>query len=275
MLKLGGILLKNIISKSKIPQRSLSIDQNVIFRQLFDNDTKTYTYILGDRQSKDAIVIDPVFELVERDIKTMEELDVKVKYLINTHVHADHITGSGRMKKLLNKQDKQCESVISKKSGAIADKFVDENDTLDFGSMSLRVLATPGHTAGCISLEWHVNNKIEAVFTGDAVLIRGCGRTDFQQGDAGLLYDGVHKKILSLSDDVSIFPAHDYVGQSESSVGEEKKFNKRFTLNRDDFIKFMEELSLPYPRYIDKSLPANLVCGIQDSHGMFIKLSKN
>jgi len=175
----------------------------MIFRQLFDSESSTYTYLLGDSQTKEAVIIDPVIEKSERDAKLVGELGLVLKYVMNTHVHADHITGTGRLKKLLP----GCQSVLSSKSGGKADVLVKDGDRVQFGGSSLLVAETPGHTAGCIT---YIDNNNSRAFTGDALLIRGCGRTDFQGGSAQTLYKSVWSRILSLPDNFCLYPAHDY-----------------------------------------------------------------
>ncbi|EKX34149.1 hypothetical protein GUITHDRAFT_155822 [Guillardia theta CCMP2712] len=229
----------------------------LVFRQLFEKESSTYTYLLGDEASKEAILIDPVVETAERDAKLAEDLGLKIIYGINTHCHADHVTGTGKLKQLVPGM----KSVIAEKSGAKADMFINDGDVLKFGQHKLEVRATPGHTDGCVS---YVLNDGVMCFTGDAVLIRGCGRTDFQQGDPGLLYESVHSKIFTLPDKCIIYPAHDYKGLMNSTVLEEKTLNPRLTKNKEEFIEIMNNLGLPYPKQIDRALPLNLVCGIQD-----------
>ena len=227
----------------------------MLFRQLFDGESSTYTYLLAD--GGEGVLIDPVLEHVERDVEIAKDLGVNLKVLLNTHCHADHITGTGKMKKLLP----GAKSAIAEASGATADIKLNEGDKIHFGSRHIAVRSTPGHTDGCVTF---VLDDESMCFTGDAVLIRGCGRTDFQQGDAGKLYDSVHAKVFSLPDSTLVYPAHDYKGRTCSSVGEEKRLNARLTKSRDEFIKIMEELGLPYPKKIDVAVPANMVCGVQD-----------
>lgn len=230
----------------------------MIFRQLIDYETKTFTYILSDAKSKEAVIIDPVIEKVERDLQIIKQLDLKLKYALNTHVHADHITGSGKLKENL----KGIKSMISKSSGAKADVHLSEGDEIKFGDIKIECISTPGHTAGCMTF---LIKDSKILFTGDTLLIRGCGRTDFQDGSSDDLYNSVHEKIFKLPDDFLIYPGHDYNGFTSSSVGEEKKFNQRLNHNKEKFINIMSELNLPYPNKIDSSLPANMVCGIVDN----------
>jgi len=200
-------------------------------------------------------LIDPVIEHSERDLNIVQQMELKLKYVLNTHVHADHITGTGRLKKLVP----TCKSIISKKSEGVADILVEDGEKISFGSEQLEVAETPGHTAGCVT---YIDRKAERAFTGDALLIRGCGRTDFQGGSASTLYSSVWSKILSLPDNFSLYPAHDYKGLTETTVGEEKKFNPRLTKDEAGFVAIMAGLNLAYPKKIDESLPANMVCGL-------------
>mmetsp|Transcript_14146 Transcript_14146/g.27482 ORF Transcript_14146/g.27482 Transcript_14146/m.27482 type:complete len:241 (+) Transcript_14146:137-859(+) len=234
----------------------------MIFRQLFDRESCTYTYILGCEKTREAALIDPVLELVDRDAQMLEELDLNLKYAVNTHVHADHIFGNKALKKLIP----GVKSVLGEEGNeeAMADIRLAEGDVLDVGeTVKIEFLSTPGHTNGCHTLIVHDDGKTMA-FTGDTVLIRGCGRTDFQQGDSKSMYENVHKKIFTLPDDTIIYPAHDYRGRLNSTVAEEKKFNPRLTKSLDEFIDIMNNLNLPYPTKIDESLPANLVCGLHE-----------
>jgi len=233
--------------------------KNFLFRQLFDRTSCTYTYVLADTDTRQAVIIDPVIELAERDAKTIKDLGLNLKYCINTHVHADHITGTGLLKRLLSEMG--VKSVISKPSGAQADLYVKHGDVLTFGGHSLEVRETPGHTNGCVT---YVCLKESCAFTGDTLLIRGCGRTDFQEGSATTLYDSVWNQILSLPENFKLFPAHDYKGQTVTSVAEEKSLNPRLTKTRQQFIEIMDNLNLSYPAKIDVSLPANKVCGLHE-----------
>lgn len=224
---------------------------------MFEAKSCTYTYLLADPVSKEAILIDPVLETVQRDAQVIQDMGLKLVRAINTHCHADHITGTWELKKRFP----YMRTMISEAAGAQADIIFNDGDKIPFGSRFLRVLATPGHTDGCCSF---VQDNEHRVFTGDAVLVRGCGRTDFQGGDAGKLYDEVHRQIFSLPNSCAIYPAHDYKGFTSSTVEEERSLNPRLTKSRDEFIKIMADLNLPYPKQIDVALPANLRCGCQD-----------
>ncbi|XP_026172696.1 persulfide dioxygenase ETHE1, mitochondrial-like isoform X2 [Mastacembelus armatus] len=225
--------------------------------QLFELESSTYTYLLADTQTKEAVIIDPVLETIDRDLKFIHELGLNLIVAVNTHCHADHITSTGLMKKRLV----GLKSAISKCSGASADIHLSEGDKITFGKQYLTVRETPGHTDGCVTL---VLGDQSMAFTGDALLIRGCGRTDFQQGCAKTLYQSIHQKIFTLPDECLIYPAHDYLGRTVSTVGEERKFNPRLTKSLEEFVGIMNNLNLPKPKKIDISVPANLVCGVQD-----------
>jgi len=227
-----------------------------VLRQLFDTcGSSTYTYLIADGEGGDAVLIDPVLEMVDRDLKLVEELGVNLKYCLNTHCHADHITGSG----LIKQKMPSVKSIIAEASGAKSDIKVKHGDRISFGDLHIEVRATPGHTSGCVSFV--LDDK---VFTGDALLIRGCGRTDFQGGSSENLYDAVHSQIFSLPDNTTVYPAHDYKGHRCSTVGEEKRLNPRLSKSKAEFVEIMNGLGLAHPKKIDVALPANMVCGIQD-----------
>ncbi|XP_005754341.1 persulfide dioxygenase ETHE1, mitochondrial-like isoform X1 [Pundamilia nyererei] len=234
--------------------------EGLLFRQLFESESSTYTYLLADTNTKEAVIIEPVLETIDRDLKLIKELGLSLTVaviflVVNTHCHADHITSTGLMKQRVA----GLKSAISKFSGATADIHLTEGDNIPFGRHSLTVKETPGHTDGCITL---VTGDQSMAFTGDALLIRGCGRTDFQQGCAKKLYHSVHEKIFTLPDECLIYPAHDYLGQTVSTVGEERKYNPRLTKSMEEFVEIMNNLNLPKPKKIDISVPANLVCGV-------------
>jgi sulfur dioxygenase len=236
-------------------------------RQLFDRDSCTYTYILRCSATGEAILIDPVIELADRDIDALDGMEVKrVTHILNTHVHADHITGSAKLRAALAARDPAApapRTVISRASGAVADVLVEHGDAIRFGECAVGVRAVPGHTPGCVA---YVADDLSAAFVGDAILIRGCGRTDFQGGDPGQLYDSVKAQILGgdLPDATVLYVAHDYSGRTVTTVGEEKRLNPRLTLDRAAFVRLMEERfdGSNYPGKIDASLPANMVCGV-------------
>ena len=229
----------------------------MLLRQLFDHETWTYTYLLGDETSGEAALIDPVIDQVERDIRLLEELGLKLVYTIDTHAHADHITGAGMLRKRLGSK-----VVMSKAAGAEGlDIAVEDGDVLKLGSIRLEVRSTPGHTDGCVTF---VTGDHKHAFTGDALFIRGTGRTDFQQGSAESLYRSIHDKIFTLPDDTIIWPGHDYRGMTFTTVGEEKSHNPRVGDGKteEEFVAIMENLHLPAPKKLDIAVPANLHVGV-------------
>lgn len=229
---------------------------NQIFRQLFDKNSSTYTYLIGDLVNKVAVLIDTVQEQAQRELKLIEELGFERIYLLSTHVHADHVTGNAVLKEALGNRAK---SVISKYyEEALANIKLGEEDTLELGFIKLNFLHTPGHTLGCTSIVDHNNKR---VFTGDTLLIRGCGRTDFQGGSSEQLYDSVHSKLFKLPLDYTVYPAHDYNGKTASSILEETKFNPRLTKSKPEFVSIMAGLNLAYPKLMDVAVPRNLNCG--------------
>ncbi len=233
----------------------------MFFRQLFDASSSTYTYLLADEETHEAVLIDTVFEQYTRDAALLRELGLKLVATLDTHVHADHVTGAW-----LFRQANGSDIVVSKRAGADgATRLVEEGDEIRFGKHGLRVLATPGHTDGCVT---YVTLDQKMAFTGDALLIRGAGRTDFQQGDAHALFGSITKKILSLPDDCLLYPAHDYAGRTVTTVAEERAFNPRFGggANERDFVGYMSNLNLPHPKQIDVAVPANQRCG-KPEHG--------
>jgi glyoxylase-like metal-dependent hydrolase (beta-lactamase superfamily II) len=225
----------------------------MIFRQLFDSASSSYTYLLGDPATRAAVLIDAVKEQVDRDAQLVVELGLELKVVLDTHVHADHITGASALRDRFG-----CRLAATRTDGpACTDLHVGDGDVVPFGSLALRVLDTPGHTAGCVS--YLIDGM---VFTGDALLVRTCGRTDFQGGDAGRLYDSVTRKLFVLPDETLVYPGHDYKGQTVTTIGEEKRFNARLANRaREDFITLMGNLNLAMPKRIKEALPANLECG--------------
>lgn len=231
----------------------------MLFRQLFDPQSATYTYLLADTVAGEAVLIDPVYEQVRRDSALLEELGLTLLYTLETHVHADHVTGAW-----LLRQRHGNKIALSSHSGAEgADRLLDQGDTIAFGERYLSVRETPGHTAGCLT---YVLDNEEMAFTGDCLLIRGCGRTDFQGGDAGELYNSVHTQIFTLPTECLLYPGHDYRGLLVTSVGEEKAYNPRLggQLSQSDFAGFMENLGLDHPKKMDVAVPGNLKCGKPD-----------
>lgn len=230
----------------------------MIFRQLFDVRSSTYTYLLADSATREALIIDSVSEQVERDTALLRELNLTLRLAIETHVHADHITGAGLLKQRLG-----CRTAVSVAGPLCADIRLEDGEILRVGEVVLEARATPGHTDTCMSF---VDVERGMAFTGDALLIRGCGRTDFQQGDARRLYHSVKERILSLPDQTLLYPGHDYHGHTVTSVAEEKAFNPRLGVGKseEDFVRIMAELSLAPPQKIDIAVPANLRCGLAD-----------
>lgn len=226
----------------------------MLFRQLFDAETGTYTYLLADPTSREALLIDSVHGQVERDARLIRELDLKLSYLLETHIHADHVTGTAALKQLFP----AARSVVSDQSGcACADLAVHDGHSIQLGAYSVWVLSTPGHTRGCLSFLAEGR-----VFTGDALLIRGCGRTDFQEGDPGQLYDSITQKLFTLPAETLVYPGHNYQGLTMSSIAEEKRHNPRLAgKSRDEFIAIMNGLALPPPKKLHEAVPANLNCG--------------
>lgn len=224
----------------------------MIFRQLFDAESSTYTYLLADPTSHEALLIDPVREQVERDLSLLSELGLRLVYVLDTHVHADHVTAAGTLRERLG-----VETVVGGVGAPCADRHVAHGDVLRVGAMEVRVLATPGHTDDSVS--YLVGDR---VFTGDAMLVRGNGRTDFQNGDAGTLYDSLTRVLFALPDETLVYPGHDYRGHSATTIGEEKRFNPRLAgKSREEFIQIMGALKLPAPGKIQEAVPANQACG--------------
>ena len=235
----------------------------MLFRQLLDPETSTWTYLLADRDTREAVLIDPVREQVARDAELLEQLGLRLLYALETHVHADHVTGGGELRRRLG-----CRLVVGARAGVLtADVRVGEGDTVRFGRHTLEVRETPGHTAGCVS---YLCLDEAMAFTGDALLIRGCGRTDFQQGDARTLYESVRGKLLSLPEGTRLYPGHDYRGRTETTVGEERRYNPRLGDGRslEQFVDMMGRLSLPYPRRMDEAVPANLASGVTEPEAL-------
>lgn len=229
-------------------------DTSLDLKQLFDQETWTHTYLLFDSASGEGVIIDPVKEKLERDLKLIDELNVQLKYVLETHVHADHVTSAGDLRDRTG-----AKVVYGKHAGvACADMEMADGDELSFGPFTVRALSTPGHTSACTS--YLLENM---VFTGDALFIRGTGRTDFQQGSSEALYDSINNKLFALPDDTIVYPGHDYKGMWSSTIGEEKRFNPRVGGGKSlsEFVEIMNNLNLANPRKIDIAVPANLKCG--------------
>ncbi|MBD3610399.1 MAG: MBL fold metallo-hydrolase [Gammaproteobacteria bacterium] len=228
----------------------------MIFRQLFDKDTSTYTYLIADENTKEAALIDSVREQLDRDVKVIEDLGLTLKYAIETHVHADHVTGAGSLRQLLP----TTQVVVHAASEAeCADVLINDGDVLKVGEIEIKALYTPGHTNTCTSYQVE-----DMLFTGDTLLIGGCGRTDFQAGDAAQLFDSIQGKLFNNPDSYKVYPGHDYNGLTMSTIGEEKANNPRLGNNKpkDDFVALMDGLKLDMPKRIKESVPGNMKCGL-------------
>jgi len=227
----------------------------MIFRQLFDPESSTLTYLLADEHGN-AVIVDPVLEHVEEYLSLLGSLKLTLRMVLDTHVHADHITGSQKLK-----QHTCATTVIAKNCGATGyDRQLADNDTLAFGAEIIRVIATPGHTPGSLCYLWH-----DRLFTGDTLMINACGRTDFQQGSAAEMYRSITQKLFVLPDETLVYPAHDYKGRRVSSIGEEKVLNTRIAgKTEQEFIGIMDNLNLSTPRRIHEAVPANLLGGIKN-----------
>jgi len=226
----------------------------MIFRQLFDSTSGTYTYLLASRRGGEALIIDPVLEKVERYIQLVNELDLRLVKAVDTHLHADHITGLGALRDRTH-----CVTVMGEHSKVdVVSMRLAEGDKLTIEGVALDVLYTPGHTDDSYSFLMG-----DRVFTGDTLLIRGTGRTDFQNGNARTQYDSIFNKLLRLSDETMVFPAHDYKGETVSTIGEEKAFNPRLQVKSvDEYVELMGKLNLPNPQMMDVAVPANMRVGL-------------
>ncbi|MGY8526531.1 MBL fold metallo-hydrolase [Paracidovorax citrulli] len=241
------------------------------FHQLFDPESSTYTYLLIDAATQDAALIDPVDRQFERDLALLEQTGVRLRWILETHAHADHITSAGHLAQRTG-------AGTAAPSGCEirpAQKQLIDGDTVTFGSQTLRAIHTPGHTAGSMSYLWEERpaggdgevdtDVVRRVFTGDALLIDGCGRTDFQSGDPGTLYDSLTRRLFTLPDDTLVYPAHDYKGRTHSTIAAERASNSRISgRTRDEFIDMMKNLNLPPPRMLAVAVPANQQLGLRD-----------
>ncbi len=260
--ELAAVLLQSLpVRVRSIPTMPLLSDRSaeiprstLLFRQFFDPQTSTYTYLVADQQTGDAVLVDPVLEQVDRDLQSLDELGLKLRYCLETHLHADHITGAGKLR-----QQTGCQVIVPQNPAVTkADRSLVGGEILEVGSVIIETISTPGHTASHIA---YLVNKTH-LLTGDALFIRGCGRTDFQGGDPGTLYDVVTQRLFTLPDDTLVYPAHDYKGRTVSSIGEEKRLNPRFSdRSRGQFITIMNNLKLSYPQKMNAAVPANEYCG--------------
>jgi glyoxylase-like metal-dependent hydrolase (beta-lactamase superfamily II) len=229
----------------------------MLFRQLFEPVSSAYTYLIGCEGSGEAALIDPVLETVERDLQLLDALGLTLKCTIETHIHADHVTGASRLRDRTG-----CKCAVPEKSGAShADVAVREGEPILVGSIEIRPLYTPGHTDDHHA--YFIDGEAARVFTGDALLIDGCGRTDFQNGDAATLYRSVHDKIFALPGETLVYPGHDYQQRHVSSVEQERERNPRLGGGKsiEEFVAIMAALNLPRPRKMDMAVPANRLCG--------------
>lgn len=231
----------------------------MIFRQLFDKESSTYTYLVADEKTGEAALVDPVVEQVDRDLKLIAELGLRLVSVFDTHVHADHVTGAGTLRERTS-----AKTHVSARGGApCADVEMADGYVAGIGALAITAVATPGHTNGCMSFVVAAEGEPLRVFTGDALLVRGCGRTDFQEGDAVTLWSSVHDKLFSLPDDTLVYPAHDYRGFTLTTIGEEKRLNPRLgaAMTLDSFVTLMKNLQLPPPGKLHEAVPANRACG--------------
>jgi sulfur dioxygenase len=231
-----------------------------MFKQFYDEASSTLTYLLADDLSKQAVLIDPVTDNIDEYLDFLRHAELELVYSLETHVHADHISAGGQLKVLTH-----AKTAVSNACGAeVADIQLQDNDEIVFGAEKISVIATPGHTPGSLSFLWR-----DRLFTGDSLLINGCGRTDFQGGDAGKLYDAITTRLFSLPPETLVYPGHDYNGRRVSSIAQEKLINPRLAnKSKAEFEHLMENLNLPKPKLIDIAVPANRKCGVPEpQHG--------
>jgi glyoxylase-like metal-dependent hydrolase (beta-lactamase superfamily II) len=230
----------------------------MLFRQFFDGASSTYTYLIASSRGREAVIIDPVKEQVAQYLAAIQQLDLRLVKAIDTHTHADHITGLGDLRERTG-----CVSIMGEftKADCVSCQ-VSDGEILDTDGIRLQALYTPGHTSESFSFVLAPDAPV-AVFTGDVLMIRGTGRTDFQNGDPGKSWDSITQTLFALSDDTTLYPAHDYKGWTSSSIGEERRFNPRLAgKTREQYIEIMNNLNLPDPKMMDVAIPANLACGL-------------
>ncbi len=230
----------------------------MIFRQLFEQDSSTYTYLLACEQTGECVLIDPVIDTVERDLAVLQALGLTLTYTLETHMHADHLTGARKLRAYTGSKI----AVPAMDKLACADLGVEENRVFRVGNIELHPLFTPGHT-GHHHAYLLDNGMQKALFSGDALLIEACGRTDFQSGDPAMLYQSITEKFFTLPDETLVYPGHDYEGRQITTIGQEKQRNPRVGENKslEEFVAIMNGLDLPYPRKIDFAVPGNEACG--------------
>ncbi|HUL91425.1 MAG TPA: MBL fold metallo-hydrolase [Burkholderiales bacterium] len=225
----------------------------MFFRQLFDPASSTLTYLIADDTSHEAVIIDPVAEQAERDVRLLREHGLTLTYTLETHVHADHVTAAQALKQATGARTAVCRDCNAQGY----DRLLQDGDVILFGKEEILTIATPGHTPGSVSYLWR-----DRVFTGDTLLIGGCGRTDFQNGSAEALWHSITEKLFRLDEQVLVYPGHDYKGRRVSSIGEEKRLNARVAgKTRDEFLSIMKNLKLPLPARIHEAVPSNLGAG--------------
>ncbi|PWB80350.1 MAG: hydrolase glyoxylase, partial [Methylocystaceae bacterium] len=227
----------------------------MIFRQLFDSVSCTYSYLLAGRRGGEALIIDPVLDKVDRYIQLLHELDLKLVKAIDTHTHADHVTGMGSLRDRTH-----CITVMGEQSGVdVVSMRVADGDRIEIEGVALEAIHTPGHTNDSYSFRMP-----DRVFTGDTLLIRGTGRTDFQNGDPRAQYRSIFERLLALPDETLVYPAHDYKGDTVSTIGEERAFNPRLQVKSiDEYVEVMMSLHLPNPKMMDVAIPANMRIGLR------------
>jgi glyoxylase-like metal-dependent hydrolase (beta-lactamase superfamily II) len=236
------------------------MNKNLIFRQLFDHETWSYTYLLADAESKEAILIDPVKEQAERDLALLADLGLQLKYVLDTHVHADHITGAAKLKAATGAR-----SGVSRVAGVrAAELALEDGQELSYGNFRLKVLATPGHTDTCLSFY-----SEGMVFTGDTLFVRDVGRTDFQQGSNEKMFASVREKLFVLPPETYVYPAHDYKGMGVSTIAEEMRLNPKVGMKNsfEEFREKMEAMKLAPPKRLQIAVPANLRGGAEEGEG--------
>ena len=226
----------------------------MLFRQLYDSVSSTYSYLMASRRGGEALIIDPVLERVDHYIRLLKELDLKLVKAVDTHIHADHVTGLGELR-----DRTQCITIMGEHSGVdVVSMRVADGDRIDIEGVGLGVIYTPGHTSDSYSFQ-----MADRVFTGDTLLIRGTGRTDFQNGDPRAQYESIFGRLMKLPDETLVYPAHDYKGDMVSTIGEERAFNPRLQVKSiDEYVDLMNNLKLPNPKMMDVAVPANLHIGL-------------
>jgi glyoxylase-like metal-dependent hydrolase (beta-lactamase superfamily II)/rhodanese-related sulfurtransferase len=231
----------------------------VFFKQLFDPASSTLSYLIADDASHEAVLIDPVLEQVERDARLVREHGLKLKTTLETHVHADHVTGAQALRQATDAQTAVCRDCNAQGY----DRLLADGDVILFGQEEILTIATPGHTPGSVCYLWR-----DRLFTGDTLLIGGCGRTDFQNGSAEALWESITGRLFTLDEQILVYPGHDHKGRRVSSIGEEKRFNARLAgKTREDFLAVMKNLGLPMPKLIHEAVPANLSGGASSAAG--------